>query len=549
MADWKLSPADLQILVDIMTRSELFDTPERRKNFFTFSGYADLLPKLQSEMHLTDRTDEFCKTLVRYLKEGILPDGSHHTFYPLLDYLLSGIRGQTIENSLIKKWMEESEVWVRQQQHSPLPTPTLNLEAIYEQALSAFFDEQWEEVLRLVTLLENHIYNDSHRMTKVADMKEDATEEWIKAKRQQEYDADYRHVVMFTRKPERLPRAKQAWATFLKKHREDFSPARDPEKLSLFFEQHRLLEVMYNLDVPPQERTKAGCDLAKIGDPRPEVMEVDAMHFCWVPAGRFWMGSASKEEDPFSGDNERPAGWFDLPFGYWMGRFPVTNAQYAQFVTATEAKNAPINYGEPFSLSNHPVVGVSWHQALAFTQWLTGRWQKAGYLPKGWKVTLPNEPEWEKAARGGETIVQAPFSDPSRLRIAPPLTPRPNPLLRRRYPYGNDPNTNHSNYDKSQINTTSAVGLFPGGLSPYGCEVMSGNAWEWTRSLWDEKYPFTHDRDDLTLHNEHRALRSGAFFSDEGGVRCAYRGRNNPNVRGKGGGFRVVVVAVSPSPL
>jgi len=115
-----------------------------------------------------------------------------------------------------------------------------------------------------------------------------------------------------------------------------------------------------------------------------------------------------------------------------MGKFPVTNAHFATFVdeggyrdeqwwaVATTAgywnqkgfkgrydgqyRTAPVNHGTPFNLPNHPVVGVSWFEALAYTEWLTARWQKAGYLPMGWRVVLPSEPEWEKAARGGSKL-------------------------------------------------------------------------------------------------------------------------------------------------
>ena len=62
----------------------------------------------------------------------------------------------------------------------------------------------------------------------------------------------------------------------------------------------------------------------------------------------------------------------------------------------------PRVYREPFGLPNHPVVGVSWYEAQAFVTWLTDYSRKKGWLSVNEAYRLPNEPEWEKAARGTE---------------------------------------------------------------------------------------------------------------------------------------------------
>ncbi|MDZ7336638.1 MAG: SUMF1/EgtB/PvdO family nonheme iron enzyme, partial [candidate division KSB1 bacterium] len=91
----------------------------------------------------------------------------------------------------------------------------------------------------------------------------------------------------------------------------------------------------------------------------------------------------------------------------------------------------------------------------------------------------------------------------------------------------------------------------PGGQSPYGCEEMSGNVWDWTRSLWgtsweksDFKYPYKSDdgREDFSASSDYtRVLRGGAFGIDQRVVRCAYRYMNVPHFRHDFVGFRVVL--------
>ncbi|MBI3942321.1 MAG: SUMF1/EgtB/PvdO family nonheme iron enzyme, partial [Chloroflexi bacterium] len=110
-----------------------------------------------------------------------------------------------------------------------------------------------------------------------------------------------------------------------------------------------------------------------------------------------------------------------------------------------------------------------------------------------------------------------------------------------------------ANYDETGIRDTSAVGCFPGGASPYGVEEMSGNVWEWTRSLWgknldkpDFKYPYDprDGREDLQAPDDvRRVARGGAYFSYGRYVRCASRNHDYPNFRFFDIGVRV---AVSP---
>ena len=167
-----------------------------------------------------------------------------------------------------------------------------------------------------------------------------------------------------------------------------------------------------------------------------------------MPRGRFALGSTKDDKDVFDDvfDNEKPAQMdFMIDYDYLIGQHPASNAQFEQFVREEgyanprwwavarqagvweagqvkrrvyyyedeaqkkwgeryEAGDRPKRFGEPFDLPNHPVVGITWYEALAFCDWLTARWRDMGQLKQNQRVRLPNEPEWEKAARGGDVL-------------------------------------------------------------------------------------------------------------------------------------------------
>jgi formylglycine-generating enzyme required for sulfatase activity len=331
-------------------------------------------------------------------------------------------------------------------------------------------------------------------------------------------------------------------------------------------------------NLTPVERADAGRALSKLGDPRPALMDVDALELSFVPAGKFWMGSKKNEGD----SDERPQHKLDLP-AFWMGRYPVTNAQYQVFIEEggyskkefwKEAQDANVwvdgrvkgrnddvpreaanDFGEPYNLSNHPVVGINWYEMLAFTRWLDLRWHEQGVLGNKWQVTLPSEAEWEKAARGGihipeEAIIQIAKTCRWNWQLESKKEFQ-NPEPQRAYPWGDEFNLNKANASATGIGTTSTVGSFTEGQSPYGLQELSGNVWEWTRSLWDKNYPYPESGKDLAERenlaaetNTPRVLRGGSFYYDRSGVRCAARIRNYPYRWFNNIGFRLVV---SPS--
>lgn len=117
--------------------------------------------------------------------------------------------------------------------------------------------------------------------------------------------------------------------------------------------------------------------------------------FVSIPAGWFWMGSDEGQED------ERPVHrvWVDA---FELGVYAVTRAEYAAFLDAT-GHDAPREWENPaFAPPDLPVVGVSWHDAVAYCAWRAA---------SGRPSRLPTEAEWERAARGGHDGWRCPWGD------------------------------------------------------------------------------------------------------------------------------------------
>jgi formylglycine-generating enzyme required for sulfatase activity/energy-coupling factor transporter ATP-binding protein EcfA2 len=289
------------------------------------------------------------------------------------------------------------------------------------------------------------------------------------------------------------------------------------------------------LDASGVLHARAGDTLARLGDPR---FRSDAWYlpdepllgFVEVPAGTFLMGT--REEDiptlleRFGGERE----WYewevpqhpvDLP-AYYIARYPMTVAQFQAFVQESGYR-AQRSWEQCSSLENHPVVEVTWQDAQAYCAWLTEQLRASSQTPKvlatrlregGWQVRLPTEAQWEKAARGTGGRI---------------------------FPWGDKPDPSRANYSETGIVTTSTVGCFLGGVSPYGVLDMSGNVWEWCHSLY-KPYPYKpdDDREDPEAKGR-RVLRGGAFDLDQRLVRCAARVRVAPLSWNFVIGFRVVI--------
>lgn len=179
---------------------------------------------------------------------------------------------------------------------------------------------------------------------------------------------------------------------------------------------------------------------------------------------------------------------------YRIGKYPVTNAEYARFAEATGR-----DWQAPDGEDDHPAIYVSWYDAVAYCEWLTET------LDDGCVYRLPTEEEWEKAARGTDG---------------------------REYPWGNErPTSELCNFDRNVGDITPVGRHSPQGDSPYGCADMAGNVWEWTVNGWGPG-------------NVCRVLRGGAFYNNERYVRCASRLRDYPYYRIGYFGFRLVASPV-----
>jgi formylglycine-generating enzyme required for sulfatase activity len=234
------------------------------------------------------------------------------------------------------------------------------------------------------------------------------------------------------------------------------------------------------------------------------------MEFMRVPAGKFLMGS--KNDNKLAYDNEKPQHSVDIPYDYWMARFPVTNELYNAYTKSKKIEH-PVKDWE--KKKDHPVVYVKWTDAMSYCQWLNNLLKAE--LPAGLVLRLPTEAEWEKAARGADG---------------------------REYPWGNEFDKNNCNTREGGKGGTTPVGSYSSrGNSPYGCADMSGNVWEWCHSLY-KPYPYkaTDGREDATASGT-RVLRGGSFILDVRLARCACRLDFVIAIFSDNIGFRVVVAS------
>jgi len=182
-----------------------------------------------------------------------------------------------------------------------------------------------------------------------------------------------------------------------------------------------------------------------------------------IPAGCFIMGDTYGDGQ---GD-EKPLHEVCLD-SFMIGRYEVTNAQYRTF----RPDHSSGSYaGNSLNGDNQPVTGVSWHDAVAYANWLTGK--------SGVKFRLPSEAEWEYAARGGSGSRNYWGDDPA---LACKSANGADLSARAQWPEWTTTECNDS------YRVSAPVGMFA--PNAYGVYDIMGNAWEWTADWYDAEYYF-----------------------------------------------------------
>jgi formylglycine-generating enzyme required for sulfatase activity len=260
-------------------------------------------------------------------------------------------------------------------------------------------------------------------------------------------------------------------------------------------------------------------------------------------------------DDQSGESDEKPARQWDLPT-CWIGRYPVTNAQFGAFIEAGGYRDDSLwtpeglkwrdsaekpwgRYGQ--SRPNHPVVGVTWYEAVAYCNWLCREFQVPGSVlqmvndrleplnlePGTFVVRLPIGAEWEKAAKGGISLPG----------------PNPNPLPQRFYPWGDKFDRLRANTSDGGPGTTTPVGMYPADGQPYEIYDLAGNVWEWCSSAYVsyKESPGGGPAEPDARPDDTRVVRGGSWDGRPDYARCACRFLDYPDYFDGGSGFRVVV--------
>lgn len=175
-----------------------------------------------------------------------------------------------------------------------------------------------------------------------------------------------------------------------------------------------------------------------------------------------------------------------------------------------------------YNRPSQPVVGVNWHEATAYCSWLDEEMRQIPGQPwadvplplENHRVCLPNEGEWERAARMDRGWT---------------------------YPWGNRTGPERANSWEGHVLRPNPVGAYPGGATPEGIYDLSGNVWEWTTSLY-QPYPYRADdgRNNIEAEGK-RVVRGGSWNYAHWFARCACRYWYTPFYFNCKLGFRVVV--------
>ncbi len=234
-----------------------------------------------------------------------------------------------------------------------------------------------------------------------------------------------------------------------------------------------------------------------------------------IPAGKFKMGGVQYSDDEFE---EKPVHEVYVK-AFSISKYEITVGQFKSFVRDTNYRGSKVDrdwgckgFMQPTftQADNHPVVCVTWHDAVAYTKWLSRK--------TGKKYRLPTEAEWEYVARAGTSTW---------------------------YWWGDNLGRNKANCPgcgsrwDMDMNSTAPVGSFA--ANPWGLYDTAGNVWEWTCSQATSSYDGS-EKKCLLSDPSARIVRGGSWnHGDASSVRSADRNGDEPNYRNSDVGLRLAL--------
>jgi len=226
-------------------------------------------------------------------------------------------------------------------------------------------------------------------------------------------------------------------------------------------------------------------------------------------------------------------------YEYFVSAYQTTNSQFNTFLINSNYK---CKYKYPKNDHNHPVTWVTWHDAIAYCEWLNKSLKSrithnnSVNLSKDFKnlindnnyqICLLSEKEWLYAATLDKNI----------------------------YPWGNKVSVNCCNFKTSKLNKTCPVGCYIEGISENGLFDLSGNTWEWLRTKWgprfeERKYKKTNtisdDRDNIYTEKKFlRAMKGGSFAVEYKRLKINFEDAVTPESSDDADGFRIGIVKLS----
>jgi formylglycine-generating enzyme required for sulfatase activity len=207
-----------------------------------------------------------------------------------------------------------------------------------------------------------------------------------------------------------------------------------------------------------------------------------------IPAGAFMMGSPDSGID--AEENERPLHKVRITKPFWLGKYEVTVGQFRKFIEESDYRRSEWRNAFDGQTDEHPVVNVSWDDAVAFCQWLSKREDKS--------YRLPTEAEWEYACRAGTTT---------------------------RWSFGDNEGDlgEYAWYEDNSAEKTHPVGQKQ--TNAWGLYDMHGNVWEWCADWYAKDYHSKSPTNDPAgpSSRTHRVLRGGSWDDCAWNCRSARR--------------------------